>query len=147
MSQTSEVENSTIRRLAEYPEPGEPRRRYDVKTSTPWGPAQSATYWGAGLIQYETAGHGGFYVSGSLLQRIPDYMQAADRYADGRRGWYEKDCASAIVVVCLPEFFPRRWRENAVLTVQRFYPEQWKRLCEARLQLAADTRVPAEERE
>ena len=123
--------NSAMRRITEPAEPSEPRHDYSPRTSTPWGEAQSATYFAKGLIMYSTASHGGFHVSNGLLKRIPDYLQTADAYASGTAGWYEEDCASAIVIVCLPEFFPMEWRMNAVRTMQSTYPKQWERFCQA----------------
>lgn len=129
---------STMRRITEAPEPkypcthgaeNWPPTSYDVQTNTPWGPAQTASYFAKGLIQYSTAGHGGFHVSNGLLKRIPEYLQTADAYASGRAGWFEEDCASAIVIVCLPEFFPMAWRYNAMDTMRSTYPEQWERFC------------------
>jgi hypothetical protein len=67
-----------------------------------------------------------------LLKRIPEYLQTADAYAPGTSGWFEEDCASAIVIVCLPEFFPMEWRMDAVCTMQSTYAAQWQRFCEVR---------------
>jgi hypothetical protein len=129
---------SAMRRITEAPEPKWPCTAgaeswppvdYNPRTSTPWGTAQSAYHFGRGVISYSTAGHGGFHVSNGLLKRIPDYLQTADQYAPGTHGWFEEDCASAIVIVCLPEFFPMAWRYNAVETMRRTYPEQWARFC------------------
>jgi hypothetical protein len=130
--------NSAMRRITEPAEPKHqcvagdwPETSYNVHTNTPWGTAQTAVYFGKGLIQYTTAGHGGFHVSNGLLKRIPDYMQTADKYAPGTAGWFEEDCASAIVIVCLPEFFPIAWRYSAIETMRHFYPDAWQRFCEA----------------
>lgn len=118
--------------IAELPEPSEPRINYHPSTQTPWGQAQSAEAFTDGIILYSTASHGGFHVSKKLLSTMPDYLRTADGYADGERGWFEEDCASAIVVVCFPQFFPRQWRENAVGTMQHFYGAQWQRFLEER---------------
>lgn len=120
---------SAMRRLTEHPEPAEPLTRYDVSTSTPWGSAQSATYYAEGIIFYGTASHGGFHLSKVALRRVPEYLQVADKYADGMAGWYEEDCASAIVVICFPELFKAEWRENAIRTMRHTYPEAWAEFC------------------
>jgi hypothetical protein len=123
---------SAMRRITKPAEPQtEPPSRYDVSTDTPWGTAQSATYYMEGVIFYSTASHGGFHLSKTALRRVPDYLQTADKYAPGTAGWYEEDCASAIVVVCFPELFRMEWRENAIQTMQHTYPEQWARFCQA----------------
>ena len=86
--------NSIMRWLTELAEPAElPHTDYNVSTSTPWGVAQSATHFGAGIIQYSTASHGGFHVSAGLLPRIPDYLQTADKYAPGTAVWYRRGCS------------------------------------------------------
>ena len=129
---------SAMRRITESPEPkypcttGQwPPTNYIVRTSTPWGTAQTACYFADGLIQYTTAGHGGFHVSKTLLKRIHAYMQQADKYANGEEGWFEEDCAWSIVAVCLPEFFPMSWRYNAIDTMRSTYPLSWERFCQA----------------
>lgn len=122
---------SAMRRITEPLEPQTaPRHDYNVRTSTPWGTAQTATYHAKGLIQYSTAGHGGFHVSNALLKRIPDYLQTADAYAPGTAGWFEEDCAWAIVAICLPEFFSLEHRYDAVRTMQSTYPKQWAQFCQ-----------------
>jgi hypothetical protein len=130
--------NSAMRFITQFPQPkwsctvgaeNWPPVNYNVQTSTPWGIAQSAYYFAKGLISYSTAGHGGFHVSKGLLKRIPDYLQTADAYTNGAAGWFEEDCASAIVIVCLPEFFPMHWRYNAIQTMRHYYPKQWERFC------------------
>ena len=125
---------SLMRRLTELPEPTEyfpPLTEDNPRTHTPWGSAQSASHYGRGLIMYSTASHGGFHVSNGLLSRIPDYLQSADKYADGTAGWYEEDCAWAIVVVCIPERFRLEARMDAVRIMQNVYPEQWQRFVSA----------------
>ena len=87
-----------------------------------------STARGAGGYGFATS-RCGFHVSNSLLKRIPAYLQTADAYANGQAGWFEEDCASAIVIVCLPEFFPTHWRYNAIETMQKYYPEQWAEFC------------------
>lgn len=124
--------NSAMRRITEPVEPqGEPRRDYRPNKRTPWGEAQSATYYADGVVAYDTAGHGGFHLSKAALRRVPEYLQTADGYADGTAGWFEEDCASAIVVICFPELFPMKWRENAIWTMQHTYPDAWQRFCQA----------------
>lgn len=122
--------NSIMRHITQYPDAELPRVDYNVSTRTPWGTAQSAAHFGAGIILYGTASHGGFHVSASLLNRIPDYLQTADVYAPGDAGWYEEDCAWAIVVVCFPERFQMQSRLDAMDTMRSTYPQQWERFCQ-----------------
>lgn len=118
--------------FTQLPEPPEPRHTYRIRTSTPWGTAQSATYFGRGIIMYSTAGHGGIHVSASLLRQIPEYLRIADKYADGKQGWFEEDCAWAIVVLVFPERFTLKWRLAALETMQRTYPAEYKRFVSER---------------
>ena len=121
--------NSLMRRITELPEPDEPKTSYNVRTQTPWGLADSATYYGTGIVQYTTPSHGGFHVSAGLLASIPEYLQTADAYADGTRGWYKEDCAWSIVVLCFPERFSGSVRQDAVVIMRKVYPKQFERLC------------------
>lgn len=122
---------SAMRRIMSPPEPAQETAttNYNTSTYTPWGTAQAATYYAKGIVFYSTASHGGFHVSNGMLKRIPEYLQKADKYADGTAGWFEEDCASAIVIICFSELFPVKWRENAVSTMQSTYPEQWAEFC------------------
>jgi hypothetical protein len=122
---------SAMHRIMTPPEPAEPHTKYNVHTSTPWGAAQAATYFGTGIVMYSTAGHGGFHVAAGLLKSMPDYLQRADRYADGTAGWFEEDCAWSIVVISFPDRFNAKTRESAISTMQSTYPEAWQRFCES----------------
>lgn len=109
-----------------------------TNANTPWGTADGVTTYAPGLVFYTTPSHGGFHVSGALLARIPDYLQNADKYADGAAGWFEEDCAACIVIVCFPEFFTDSQRESAIPVMQSVYPQQW-----ARFKQTASARVSA----
>lgn len=101
------------------------RKHESIRTYryTPWGNADSATHYGNGLVFYGTPSHGGFKVGAGLLKRIPEFMQRADRYTDGTKGWYEEDCGWSIVAVCLPEFFTADELEDATRIAERYYPD------------------------
>jgi hypothetical protein len=99
--------------------------RYNVQTSTPWGTAQTARSFGRGIIQYSTAGHGGFHVSSGLLRRMDKDMRG-DIYAP--LGWFEEDCAWSLVVLSFPERFSLQARLDAVDTAKSYYPQQFQRL-------------------
>src|ERR1035438_5453954 len=68
---------------------------HSVSTSTPWGPSQQSKSYGPGIVSYSCAGHGGFHVSPTLNAAMPDYL----RYPEG---WYEEDCAWALVALAFP---------------------------------------------
>lgn len=118
---------SFMRLITELPDAELPIADYNTSTHTPWGRAQSAYHFGSGIICYGTASHGGFHVPPSLLAKIPDYLQTADPYTDGTKGWFEEDCAWAIVTVCFPERFQQPSRLEAVSTMQHYFPKQWER--------------------
>jgi hypothetical protein len=113
------------KRIADPVEPATERRRNYVHTSTPWGTADCATYYGSGIVFYSTPGHGGFHVSAGLLKSMPEYLRTADKFADGTRGWFEEDCGWAIVAICFPDRFSMQNRIDAVRTMQSTYPAQW----------------------
>jgi hypothetical protein len=94
---------------------------------TPWGKSQHSKQYGKGITFYGTAGHGGFKVSAALNQQIPDYMRAADGYADGNAGWYEEDCAWSLVVTIFPERFEETTVISAKETLRNTYPAQYER--------------------
>ena len=124
------MEGSAMRRLTELPEPeGEPKRNYNVRTSTPWGIAQTTTYVTPGIVRYSTASHGGYHISAGLLREMPEYMQTADVYANGREGWFEEDAAWSLVVLAFPRFFKLQTRLDALETVRHYYPKVYEEFC------------------
>lgn len=120
--------NSLMRKLTSLPEPELEQTRYGVSTSTPWGTAQTARNFGVGIVQYSTASHGGFHVSGGLLRKMDEDMRG-DAYAP--LGWFEEDCAWCMVALSFPERFPLQARLDALDTLRSTYPQQWKRLCQS----------------
>jgi len=119
--------NSIMRKLTSLPEPTPSITRYDVSTSTPWGVAQSACNYGKGIVQYTTAGHGGFHVSSGLLRKMDEDMRG-DAYAP--LGWFEEDCAWCLVVLSFPERFNMKYRLAALDTARSYYPQQYQRICQ-----------------
>lgn len=122
--------NSIMRKLTSLPEPQPSMTRYDVSTSTPWGTAQSARNFGVGIVQYSTAGHGGFHVSSGLIRKMAEDMRG-DAYAP--LGWFEEDCAWSLVVLSFPERFPLQARLDALDTMRHYYPQQYARLCQSQV--------------
>jgi hypothetical protein len=92
-----------------------------VGTATPWGAAQSVHVVeceGLAIVKVSTASHGGIYVPGALLARIPEVAQLYAQSWSGSRHWYEEDCAWAFVALSLPEFFSAREIEAAIATIE-----------------------------
>lgn len=129
MPTLTDVQESVVKRLQEAPDPTEFPTNYNVRTSTPWGTAQTARQYGRGIVQYSTAGHGGFHVSAGLLEQMPESFKTADSYTDGHKGWFEEDCAWSLVVLAFPERFKREWRAEAVRTAQSYYPQVLEEFC------------------
>ena len=87
-----------------------------MATSTPWGLSQQSKSYGPGIVSYSCAGHGGFHVSPTLNATMPDYL----RYPEG---WYEEDCAWALVALAFPDRFTSKDLEHAKDTVRHYEPD------------------------
>lgn len=94
-----------------------------VGNSSPWGEIQAVETIAVGLVVVVTAGHGGYWVSPELRERIPSDQRtwAADGVS-GAPGWFEEDCAAAFVAAALPEFFPTGAAERAAAFIPQFFP-------------------------
>lgn len=57
---------------------------------TPWGDVQDIKQYRKGFYYYETASHGGYYLSKRYNNKIPAKYRNVD-------GWYEQDCDALIV--------------------------------------------------
>ena len=100
--------------------------------ATPWDLAETlqvAEVPGGEVGLVSTAGHGGFWVSGSALEAMaaiwPDFRPWAHGKATtlatlrdlGAVTWFEEDCDSALVVLAFPELFDvddQRWARRVV---------------------------------
>lgn len=119
---------SAMRRIMSAPEPlVEHITRYDVSTSTPWGTAQTAKSLAHGIVWYTTASHGGCHVSPKLLETMPEYLRGD---ACAPHGWFEEDCAWAMVAIAFPQHFTIKDRATAIDTMRQYYPEQWAKFCQ-----------------
>jgi hypothetical protein len=88
-----------------------------MSKQTPWGPAQHQKQVAPGITVFETAGHGGYFVSLEKRLRMP-----SDILAVQRDGWYEEDCDWALVCLAFPECFPPEDYKFAVDTCNSYYP-------------------------
>ena len=77
-----------------------------MRTTTPWGPAQSTEKHAEGITFYSTAGHGGFKLSparaAAVLAKFPGFTTWL-----GDSAWWEEDCDATLVVATFPQYFPR----------------------------------------
>ena len=51
-------------------------------TSTPWGASQDSKKYAPGIMEYSTSSHGGFHLSKSRQEAMPDCLRNDD-------GWEE----------------------------------------------------------
>lgn len=90
---------------------------------TPWGTADGIEEIAPGIVFYSTPSHGGYKVSADLNKRIPEiFRRSAMIYAPS--GWYEEDCAYAMVHAFLPEYFSDKEVAAAWNTLKRWYPKE-----------------------
>lgn len=91
-----------------------------MATSTPWGPAQTSRKLAPGIMLYTTAAHGGIHLSAGKQAQMPEYLRC-----DG--GWYEEDCAWALVALVFPQAFTPNQIDAARDTAKSWYPDQYAR--------------------
>jgi len=112
-------------------------QKYNVEAAvtTPWGRSQDATKLLPGLIWYDTAGHGGLYVSQAVANKSlsAQARKNAIKYAGGY--WYEEDCGWAIPMYENPEWGKifrvkmggkESTREELKQLIERWIPEYFK---------------------
>lgn len=100
------------------PATSEPISR-DVKTRTPWGQADYAYTYGAGVILYNTPGHGGFHLSATRNAVVHEAWRRAS-------GWYEEDCEANIVVLTFPELFSACLFVECTAGAKTWYPDEYE---------------------
>lgn len=97
------------------------RREARIAASTPWGASQGATIYADGVVFHDTAGHGGFHLSGERNTQVHPMLRS-----DG--GWYEEDECWAIVAIHLPHLFTSFERRCAERTVKDSWPDAWEKI-------------------
>jgi hypothetical protein len=85
-------------------------------TSTPWGRVQHQKQIAPGLVQCDTAGHGGYWLSPERWQKLRALFPTQCSY--GGEQWLEEDCDWALAALAFPECFDARSIFYAVATVQ-----------------------------
>lgn len=98
---------------------------------TPWGTAQNVFHLAEGVIEVETASHGGIKLDRKRNARMPEAFRRSG-------GWYEEDCEYALVLVSLPEALnamafrlkktPTDLREVAWETVRNWFPDEYEQV-------------------
>lgn len=86
-------------------------------TSSPWGLVQSQKELAPGIVQVETASHGGIYLDPERYAQMPAPMKTTGYSANG---WYEEDCDWALVALQFPDAFDVRALACAKALVGRY---------------------------
>jgi len=89
------------------------------RSQTPWGVSQDATVYAEGVESHTTAGHSGFKLSDERNGRVHPLLRAKD-------GWYEEDCAWAIVAITFPDLFTGFERRCAERSIKDSWPDAWE---------------------
>lgn len=89
------------------------------RSQTPWGVSQGATVYAEGVESHSTAGHGGFKLSFQRNRKVHALLRA-------EVGWYEEDCAWAIVAITFPDLFTGFERRCAERSVKDSWPDAWE---------------------
>lgn len=106
-----------------------------MATSTPWGPSQHTEELAKGVSWYSTASHGGVHLSPTENAKIHPAWRVEG-------GWYEEDCAWAIVAFHFPDLFLKDYAA-AIETLKHWMPDAYMRVTGTVL-TAADSRKLAE---
>ena len=86
---------------------------------TPWGVADYAREYAAGIVFYGTPSHGGFKLSAERLVRMHPALRETD-------GWFEEDCDWAKVAFAFPECFTDEQHEAAIRALKDWYPDEYE---------------------
>ena len=115
---------------------------------TPWGKADHVELVGdTGMKWVSTPSHGGLYIPGAFLQKLPVELRASNSYS-GCGCWFEEDVEWAIPVLAFPQYFPPATCAAAVLTIESYsQAERGKYMYSAAQWLKSDPdAVPVKER-
>lgn len=81
---------------------------------TPWGKADYSETKALGIVFYATPSHGGFKLSETRQEEMPEEWRSRDSY-------YEEDCEWCVVALTFPDLFNEFERECAQATYDRSY--------------------------
>ncbi|KPH78316.1 DUF7007 domain-containing protein [Bosea vaviloviae] len=95
------------------------RTQMRSKSQTPWGMSQGTTLYADGVESHSTAGHGGFKLSAERNEHVHPLLRAEG-------GWYEEDCAWAIVAITFPDLFSGFERRCAERSIKDSWPDAWE---------------------
>lgn len=95
------------------------RREAHSRAQTPWGVSQGMTVYAEGVEFHSTAGHGGFKLSAKRNGQVHPLLRVMD-------GWYEEDCAWALVAITFPDLFTRFERRCAERSAKDSWPDAYE---------------------
>jgi hypothetical protein len=95
------------------------RREISSRVRTPWGTSQGATVYAEGVECHSTAGHGGFKLSAERNRQVHAMLRV-------KGGFYEEDCAWAIVAITFAHLFTAFERGCAERTIKDNWFEAWE---------------------
>lgn len=90
-----------------------------MATSTPWGAAQDSKKYATGIISYSTASHGGFHLSKTRQEEMPEVLRNPS-------GWYEEDCEWCKVVIAFSRYFEPKELLQAYDTLRDWFYETYE---------------------
>jgi len=94
------------------------------KQSSPWGLVQSITPVCKGIAFVSTSSHGGYRVAQGLAQaKFSPQELAVAAIRQGNYYYFEEDCAWCLVCLTFPEHFPREAWDDAVSSVNHWFPQ------------------------
>lgn len=94
---------------------------YNPKRRSPWGRIQDVRKIADGISWISTAGHGGFRLSKTRYEQMPEYLRACSFTRDQ---FFEEDCSWCAVVLAFPQFFNADQSLSASMTFRRHYGNQ-----------------------
>lgn len=95
-----------------------------MTTETPWGAAQTTCEIAPGIVRYDTASHGGYYLSPERVASMPKPLRDFQPWAGPN--WYEEDCDWCIVALAFPQLFPDDYQGAALETLKHYKPEMYE---------------------
>lgn len=95
------------------------RKTLQISCNTPWGGSQGATVYADGIVSHTTASHGGFHLSAERNAEVHPLLRSEG-------GWYEEDCAWAIVAITFPALFTAFERRCAEKSLKDWWPDAWE---------------------
>ena len=90
---------------------------------TPWGMADYVERLSDAVAFCGTPSHGGFYVSNTVIDRIPKPWREYAKRSSGSEQWFEEDCAAIAVVISFPELFSTSQVEAAQSMAKQCLPK------------------------